>query len=99
VSETAVVDRVAGEIGLDGAAVVADAARPESKARVRAQTDDAIARGVFGVPTMEVDGERFWGFDDFPQLELVLAGTDPLDASTWSRWAAPRPSAVRPRRT
>jgi 2-hydroxychromene-2-carboxylate isomerase len=99
VSETAVVERVAGEIGLDGAAVVADAARPESKARVRAQTDDAIARGVFGVPTMEVDGERFWGFDDFPQLELVLAGTDPLDASTWSRWAAPRPSAVRPRRT
>jgi 2-hydroxychromene-2-carboxylate isomerase len=100
VSEPAVVERIAGEIGLDGAALVGDAARPEATARVRAETDDAIARGVFGVPTMEVDGELFWGFDDLPHLELRLAGRDPLDAEAWSKWAvAPRPSAVRPRRT
>ncbi len=97
-SETAVVERVAGEIGLDGRALIDAAARPEAKERVRSQTDDAIARGVFGVPTMEIDGELFWGFDDFPQLEPVLAGNDPVDSNAWSRWAvAPRPSAVRPR--
>lgn len=81
VSEPAVVARVADEIGLDGAAVVADASRPEAKDRLRRQTDDAIARGVFGVPTMEVGDELFWGYDDFPLLELFLAGKDPLAAA------------------
>jgi 2-hydroxychromene-2-carboxylate isomerase len=99
VSDPAVVEQIAAEIGLDGAALVADAARPEAKERVRTRTAAAIARGVFGVPTMEVADELFWGYDDFPQLELFLAGNDPLDANEWSRWAiAPRASAVRPRR-
>ncbi len=98
VSDAAVVARIAGECGLDGAALVGAAVEPDAKARVRGQTDDAIARGVFGVPTMETAGELFWGYDDFPQLELVLAGRDPIDASAWSRWAAPRASAVRVRR-
>jgi 2-hydroxychromene-2-carboxylate isomerase len=90
VSEPAVVERLAGEIGLDGAALVAAAATPESKQRIRTQTDGAIARGVFGVPTMEVAGELFWGYDDFPQLELFLAGRDPLEATEWRKWAVAR---------
>jgi 2-hydroxychromene-2-carboxylate isomerase len=96
VSETAVVERLAGDVGLNGAEVVAAAALPESKQRVRAQTDDAIARGVFGVPTMEVGSELFWGFDDFPHLELFLAGNDPLDETAWKQWAVgPQASAIR----
>jgi len=99
VSETAVVEKVADEIGLPGAAIVTDAQSPEGKARLRRQTDDAISRGVFGVPTMEVGTELFWGFDDFPQLELCLAGKDPLDPTAWQKWiAAAQSSAVRPRR-
>jgi 2-hydroxychromene-2-carboxylate isomerase len=78
ISDPAVVERVANEVGLDGKDLVARAALPETKARLRKQTDDAIARGVFGVPSMEVDGELFWGYDDFPYLELFLAGRDPL---------------------
>jgi 2-hydroxychromene-2-carboxylate isomerase len=98
VSEPAVVERLGDEIGLAGAALVAEAQRPESKARLRRQTDDAIARGVFGVPSMEVGDELFWGYDDFPYLELFLAGKDPLDAVEWrKRPDAPRPSAVRRR--
>src|SRR5439155_11762950 len=98
VSDPAVVERVAGELGLDGAALVAQAQLPESKARVRKQTDDAIARGVFGVPSMEVGDELFWGYDDFPYLELCLAGKDPLDSGQWQKWfSAPGPSAVRRR--
>jgi 2-hydroxychromene-2-carboxylate isomerase len=96
VSEPGVVARVADAAGLDGAALVAEAQAPEAKARLRRQTDDAIARGVFGVPSMEVRGELFWGYDDFPQLERFLAGRDPLDAEEVARWTgAPRPSAVR----
>jgi len=99
VADPAVVERVATECGLDGAAVVAAAGRPEAKARLRRQTDDAIAAGVFGVPTMVVGDELFWGFDDLPHLDRFLAGDDPLDATMRAKWAsAPTPSAVRDRR-
>lgn len=35
-------------------------------ARLRTNTDTAIAHGVFGVPTLAVNGELFWGFDALP---------------------------------
>jgi 2-hydroxychromene-2-carboxylate isomerase len=97
VSEPAVVERAANDVGLDGAAIVAAASTPEVKAALRAQTDDAIARGVFGVPMMEANGELFWGYDDLPYLELFLAGDDPLGRTGWGKsdMAAPRPSAMR----
>jgi 2-hydroxychromene-2-carboxylate isomerase len=99
VSEPAVVETLVDEIGLPGAAIVTEAQSPDGKARLRRQTDDAISRGVFGVPTMELGTELFWGYDDFPQLESCLAGTDPLDASAWQQWlVAAQPSAVRTRR-
>ncbi len=98
VSEPAVVERVGNEIGLAGTVLVTEAGQPGCKAALRRQTDDAIARGVFGVPAMEVAGEIFWGYDDFPYLELFLAGKDPLDATKWQKWFGPiRPSAVRRR--
>jgi 2-hydroxychromene-2-carboxylate isomerase len=98
VSEPEVVERVAGEVGLDGAALVADAQRPEAKERLRRRTDDAIAAGVFGVPTMVVDEALFWGFDDLPFLELFLAGRDPLDPDALARWGTRRPPASAQRR-
>jgi 2-hydroxychromene-2-carboxylate isomerase len=96
VSEPAVVAQVASGIGLDGAELVARAQRDDTKARLRAQTDDAIARGVFGVPSMEVGGEVFWGYDDFPWLDLYLAGKDPL--ATRADLAGSRPVAASARR-
>jgi 2-hydroxychromene-2-carboxylate isomerase len=80
VSEPAVVEALLGDLGLDGAALVARAQEPEVKAELRRLTGDAVARGVFGVPMMEVAGELFWGYDDFPFLELFLTGKDPLPA-------------------
>lgn len=44
------------------------------KARLKANTDEAIASGVFGVPTFEVDGQFFWGLDALPMLKAYLAG-------------------------
>jgi 2-hydroxychromene-2-carboxylate isomerase len=98
VAEPAVVAAVADEAGLDGAALVAAAQDPEAKARLRRQTDDAIAAGVFGVPTVVVGGELFWGFDDLPWVERFLAGEDPLDPEAAPRWEGPvRPAAMRRR--
>jgi 2-hydroxychromene-2-carboxylate isomerase len=95
VAEAAVVERVVREAGLDAGALLEAASTPECKALLRAQTDAAIARGVFGVPTMEVGDELFWGYDDMPYLERYLAGNDPLDPTRLTRWSTPRASATR----
>jgi 2-hydroxychromene-2-carboxylate isomerase len=97
VSEPATMVALLDEVGLDGPMLVSAAQQPDAKERVRRQTDDAIGRGVFGVPTMLVDGELFWGYDDFPQLERFLAGEGTLSAEVLAAWAALRPSAVRER--
>lgn len=44
------------------------------KAELKANTEAAIARGVFGVPTCEVDGKLFWGADALPMLRAYLEG-------------------------
>tara|TARA_Y100000588_G_scaffold1536_1_gene2230 strand:+ start:337 stop:1011 length:675 start_codon:yes stop_codon:yes gene_type:complete len=64
---------------LDKVALIAGSAKDAAKAQVRANTDEAIARGCFGVPSMVVNNEVFWGYDDLSTLEAVLAGFDPLD--------------------
>ncbi len=98
VSEPEVVEAVANRAGLDGARLVAEAQTPGSKARLRARTDAAISRGVFGVPTLLVGDELFWGYDDFPYLELCLAGADPLDPDAVPKtFGPPRASAMRRR--
>jgi 2-hydroxychromene-2-carboxylate isomerase len=51
-------------------AALARAGADETKQRLRARTDDAIARGIFGAPTFVRDGELFWGND---RLEDALA--------------------------
>jgi 2-hydroxychromene-2-carboxylate isomerase len=96
VSEPAVVERVASEVGLPGAELVARAQSPDVKAELRRRTDEAISRGVFGVPSMEVGDELFWGYDDFPYLETFLRGADPLRSQSRQTWN-PRPSSMRRR--
>jgi len=48
------------------------------KDSLREETESAINKNVFGVPTMIVDGELFWGKDQFPFIELYLDGKDPI---------------------
>jgi 2-hydroxychromene-2-carboxylate isomerase len=48
-------------------------ASPEVKDALRKNTDEAVARGVFGVPTFAVDGELFWGADSMEFLCAFLA--------------------------
>ena len=44
--------------------------------------------GVFGVPTMAVDDELFWGTDSFPHLARYLAGDDPVRSEDVEAWLA-----------
>jgi 2-hydroxychromene-2-carboxylate isomerase len=51
----------------------------EVKAQLKAHTDEAIAGGVFGVPTFTVDDKLFWGFDALPMLQAYLSGNPWLE--------------------
>jgi 2-hydroxychromene-2-carboxylate isomerase len=63
----------AHEPGVDATAARAAADDPAIKDALKREVDDAIARGVFGSPFVFVDGEPFWGFDRFDQIERWLA--------------------------
>lgn len=75
-------------------APVLDPNGPEVKALLRAHTDHAVARGVFGVPSFEVDGKMFWGLDALPMLRDYLDGNPWFEGEGWSQ-AASRPSALK----
>ena len=79
VTDPKVIAALASKIGLDGAAVVEAASAQEAKDRVKHETENAIAAGGFGVPTMIADGELFWGADSIPHLEAHLRGDDPAN--------------------
>jgi 2-hydroxychromene-2-carboxylate isomerase len=62
------------------------------KARLRDNTDAAIAAGAFGAPSFVVDGQMFWGFDSLPMLRRYLQGDTWFDGPGWK--AEPVPSAL-----
>lgn len=66
VTDPAVLETIGRSLGLDD--VLGIVATPEIKQRLRANTDAAIARGVFGVPTIAVEDELFWGEDSSDML-------------------------------
>ena len=64
------------------------------KAELRAHSGVAIERGVFGVPTLELDGRLFWGLDALPMLRAALQGDPWFDGPSWDA-AAVAPPGVR----
>ncbi len=70
--------------------LLAPAAEPESeavKARLRQATDEAVAAGLFGVPTVLVDGEMFWGLDGLGLLSAYLRGDPWFSSGAWEQAA------------
>ncbi len=66
--------RVAGQAGLDVQQLEQATQDPEVKLALRDATDAAHRLGVFGVPTVAIDGELFWGDD---RLEDAAAERQP----------------------
>jgi 2-hydroxychromene-2-carboxylate isomerase len=64
-----------------------DPQSPEVKQALKDATAQAIAQGVFGVPTFELDGRLFWGVDAIPMLVDCLRGNPWFDGPGWQ---APR---------
>lgn len=64
---------VAEQVGLDPDATRAAIADP-MRERLKQVTEEAIAAGVRGVPTVTVDGEHFWGDDRLEDAAAALQG-------------------------
>ena len=73
ISDAGVIAQIAQSLGIDGQALMEGAQEPAIKDALRKQVEDAVALGVFGAPTIVVDGEMFWGNDRLPQIERWLA--------------------------
>ncbi len=76
IDEASTMRALLGDLSLPADALLEAATTQANKDALRARTADALARGVFGAPTVFVAGEMFWGDD---RLE---------DALEWAtRWA------------
>jgi len=73
ITDDAVLSAALRAAGADPEVAVAAANTAENKAALKAQTDQAVTRGIFGAPSFTVGDELFWGND---RLE---------DAIDWAR--------------
>jgi 2-hydroxychromene-2-carboxylate isomerase len=78
IGDPLVVRAVLAEAGLDPGLV--DAA-PQAREALRANTEQAAAAGVIGVPTMQVGDQLVWGQDRFDHLARILAGWRPREVA------------------
>ena len=58
--------------GFDGPSLLAAAGQPETARLYESQTEQAIARGVFGMPFYIYRDEPFWGQDRLEMLEAAF---------------------------
>jgi 2-hydroxychromene-2-carboxylate isomerase len=66
---------------LVGLAPKRDMQEAEVKNQLKNNTEHAITKGVFGVPTFAVDDKLFWGLDALPMLRQYIE-KDPLFSET-----------------
>ena len=71
--DMAVVAETLSATGFDAAALAARAGDPAIKEKLKANTDSAVERGVFGAPTFFVGDEMYFGQDRLDYVEDALA--------------------------
>ena len=73
IDDPRVMAEVAQSVGLDGEALVSRAVEPAIKDRLRANTEEAIAKGAYGSPTMIVnEAQLYFGNDQLPLVRQAL---------------------------
>ncbi|NJR78657.1 DsbA family protein [Sphingomonas corticis] len=72
IAQDAVLRDVAAAAGVEADAMFAAIARDEAKARLRANTEELIARGGFGSPTLFVGADMYFGNDRLPLVRAAV---------------------------
>ncbi len=83
VNDPAVFRALAAQLGVDDAQALI--ARPEVKQTLIANTERALARGVYGVPTFDFGGELFWGSDSIGLMNAHAADPAPFTRGELAR--------------
>ncbi len=82
--------------GLIGSELVRGGQSDEAKLILHENTGDAIAAGVFGVPTFIFQDQLYWGLSDLALIEAILQGQPTPPSSVANEWAKEvKPSANR----
>lgn len=82
-------------LGLEVAAASALVEAAETKAKLKANTDAAIAAKLFGVPTLQIGDELFWGVDALPMARAYLDNPDMFKSAEMLRVATISASSTR----
>ncbi|WP_034743971.1 2-hydroxychromene-2-carboxylate isomerase [Hyphomonas chukchiensis] len=73
ISDRMILVRLADELGFDGNALIEDSDGARARDALRANTQAAIDKGAFGVPTFYIDGtDMYFGVDRLPNLRHAL---------------------------
>jgi 2-hydroxychromene-2-carboxylate isomerase len=72
-----------------------DPAGDEVKGELRKWSNEAVAQGVFGVPTFDLDGRLFWGVDALPMLRAALRGDAWFGGPQWDAAGIAPPGVTR----
>lgn len=72
VNDTETLVKVIDDAGFDAQALFAKTRQPEIKDAVKTATEDAVARGVFGIPSFFVGDDLFFGKERLAQIEERL---------------------------
>jgi 2-hydroxychromene-2-carboxylate isomerase len=82
-------------LGLDAAAAAQLIEASETKARLRANTEAAVEAGLFGVPTLQIGSELFWGADALPMARAYLGNPALFESAEMQRLGSLTPSSTR----
>jgi len=72
ISQDAVLAEICRKLGIDDAAFARGISQPDIKATLKTNTDEAIARGAFGVPSFFVNDDMYFGNDRLDLLRLAV---------------------------
>lgn len=94
IDELDVVVELASGVGIDAQELVEWVTSSQASSLLRFETEQATQAGVFGIPSMVVHDELFFGFDDFVFMEMFLDGEDPLERASVDEWDMARMPAA-----
>lgn len=72
ISQDDVLLKICSQVGVDGDAFLAGIAQPTIKAQLKANTEEVIARGGFGSPTLFFGDDMYFGNDRLPLLRAAI---------------------------
>ena len=80
---------------MEGLAPKRDVQVPDVKNQLKNNTEQAIAKGVFGVPTFAIDDKLFWGLDALPMVRQYVEKAPLFVETDWQSVEAIKPGITR----